>query len=200
MKTTKLFSLSFLVLLFAAAGAYAQLETPRSSPAASVTQQVGFTKITIEYSSPGVKGRTIFGDLVPYGNPWRAGANAPTKITFSNAVKIGGEFVGAGSYNIFITPVENGQWQIHFNGENKSLYNYMQDGKVDKEAMMKDDAATVGAQPEKLSSQRERLVYVISAEDNNEAKIMMEWADIRLPFTVDVRTSEIVNQIQENLQ
>ena len=76
----------------------------------------------------------------------------------------------------------------------------MQDGKVDKEAMMKDDAATVGVQPEKLSSQRERLVYVISAEDNNEAKIMMEWADIRLPFTVDVRTSEIVNQIQENLQ
>src|SRR5690606_14023454 len=103
MKTTKLFSLSFLVLLFAAAGAYAQLETPRLSPAASVTQQVGFTKITIEYSSPGVKGRTIFGDLAPYGTPWRAGANAPTKITFSNPVKIGGENIGAGSYNIFIT-------------------------------------------------------------------------------------------------
>src|SRR5690606_4616469 len=83
---------------------YAQLQLPAPSPKASVMQTVGLTEITIDYSSPGVKGRTIWGDLVPYDKVWRAGANAATKITFSQNVSINGTEVAKGTYSIFAIP------------------------------------------------------------------------------------------------
>ena len=88
---------------------------PVASPQASVSQNVGMTKIEIYYSSPRVKGRTIFGDLVPYDKLWRAGANGPTSVVFSTSVKIGGEVLRAGKYSIAMTPSEKGNWKIDFN-------------------------------------------------------------------------------------
>lgn len=64
---------------------------PQPSPTGKIEQKVGLTDVTIEYSRPGMKGRSIFGDLVPYGKVWRTGANANTKITFGDDVKIGGK-------------------------------------------------------------------------------------------------------------
>ena len=85
--------LTILILFFLVTGINAQNArkylSPVASPQASVSQNVGMTNITIKYSSPGVKGRTIFGDLVPYNELWRAGANSPTIIEFSTDVKIG---------------------------------------------------------------------------------------------------------------
>ena len=77
------------ILIFFYSNVYSQMQTnflePVASPQASASQNVGMTKIEIYYSSPGVKGRSIFGDLVPYGKLWRAGANGPTSIVFSTS-------------------------------------------------------------------------------------------------------------------
>jgi len=91
----------------------AQIETPQPSPFTKVEQKVGLTDVTLEYSRPSMKGRTIFGDLVPYGKMWRTGANKNTTITFSDDVVIDGQTLTAGSYAIFATPSES-SWELIF--------------------------------------------------------------------------------------
>ncbi len=102
---TLAFSLSYAI--------NAQIQTPAPSPFAKVEQVVGLTDVSIEYSRPGVKGRVIFGDLVPYGKMWRTGANANTKITFSNDVTVDGQTIKAGSYAILTKP-EAESWEVIF--------------------------------------------------------------------------------------
>ena len=91
--------------------ASAQIRTPAASPSATLTQQVGLTDVKITYSRPSTKGRVIFGGLVPYGEIWRTGANASTKISFSDAVTIEGNKVPAGEYALYTIP-EKEQWTI----------------------------------------------------------------------------------------
>jgi hypothetical protein len=113
------FNLLILLLLIFTLSAIGQdFRTPRPSPDATVSQYVGITKITVDYSSPGVKGRKIWGDLVPYGKIWRTGANEVTSITFSNPVKINGNELPAGNYGIHTIPGEN-EWEIIFSKDTK---------------------------------------------------------------------------------
>ena len=91
----------------------AQVETPQPSPISKLEQKVGLTDVTVEYSRPGVKGRTVFGDLVPYGKMWRTGANKNTTITFSDDVVIGKKTLKSGTYAIFATPNKE-TWDIVF--------------------------------------------------------------------------------------
>ena len=91
----------------------AQIETPQPSPFSTVEQKVGLTDVTLEYSRPNMRGRAIFGDLVPYGKVWRAGANRNTVITFSDDVTIDGTTLKAGSYAIYIIPSEK-SWEVIF--------------------------------------------------------------------------------------
>ena len=91
----------------------AQLETPQPSPFTKIEQKVGLTDVALEYSRPGMKGRKIFGDLVPFGKLWRAGANKNTVVTFSDNVTVGDNELKAGSYAIFITPSEK-SWEVVF--------------------------------------------------------------------------------------
>lgn len=102
-----------LLACFLAAGisVQAQIETPQPSPSAKLTQTVGLTEVSVEYSRPAKKGRKIFGDLVPYGQLWRTGANANTKITFGDDVTIGGTSVKAGTYAIFTKPSAK-TWEV----------------------------------------------------------------------------------------
>ena len=87
-----------------AGAARADLDLPRPSPFAKVVQTVGLTDITVDYSSPGVKGRKIWGGVVPYDKMWRAGANHATKVTFSRDVTFAGKPVPAGTYAFFVIP------------------------------------------------------------------------------------------------
>ena len=91
----------------------AQIETPQPSPFTKIEQKVGLTDVTLEYSRPSMKGRKIFGDLVPYGKMWRTGANKNTMVTFSDDVVIDGTTLKAGSYAIFVTPGES-SWDVIF--------------------------------------------------------------------------------------
>jgi len=90
------------------------LEFPQASPAATVKQRIGVTDVEIQYARPGVKGRQIFGGLVPYGELWRTGANAAPKITFSTDVKWNGQPVPAGTYSLFTIPDAN-EWTVVLN-------------------------------------------------------------------------------------
>lgn len=106
-----------IILLFSAiiltVGTQAQIKTPQPSPFQKIEQTVGLTDVTLEYSRPSMKNRTIFGELVPFDAIWRTGANSNTTITFSNDVEIGGKKVPAGSYAIFTKPGAS-NWEVYF--------------------------------------------------------------------------------------
>ena len=109
----------------------AQIDTPAPSPFSKIEQKVGLTDVTLEYSRPSMKGRTIFGDLVPYGKMWRLGANMNTKITFSDDVTVGDQTLKAGSYAIYASPNES-TWDVYFysDSNNGGLPQNWDDSKV----------------------------------------------------------------------
>jgi hypothetical protein len=111
-------AIAFIIAVGFSFSINAQIETPQPSPSSKLEQKVGLTDVTIEYSRPGVKGRTIFGDLVPYGKLWRTGANARTKITISDAITIDGKELAAGTYAVFTIPNEE-SWEIIFYTDSK---------------------------------------------------------------------------------
>lgn len=178
----------------------AQVVAPAPSPAAYSTQNVGFTTITLDYSSPGVKGRKIFGELVPFGTPWRAGANNATTIEFSNTVKIGGENVRAGKYSVYVTPAASGNWTVHLNKTGQQVFAYMKDGKVDMDALSKDLVANISVAPITVDQPMERLFWWVDPNDNKTAKISMAWADKMITFDVDMRTDEIMEGFSNTLK
>lgn len=152
---------------------------PRPSPNAEVHQDVGITDFGLTYSSPGVKGRTIWGDLLPYGEVWRAGANAPTKLTASRDFTFGGTKVPAGSYSLFITPTDKA-WTLILNKDPKDA------GASDHDPKL--DVARVEIQPTDAPA-RERLVYLFEDTTDDSTKLVLDWAGRRVavPITVDTK-------------
>ncbi len=127
MKKSVLF-LSAILFTFSMQG---QLQTPAPSPTSHTEQEVGLTDVTIDYSRPSMKGRTIFGDLVPYGEIWRTGANANTTISFSTDVTVGGQKLKKGTYAIYTKPGKE-SWEVYFysDTDNGGLPEKWDDGKV----------------------------------------------------------------------
>jgi hypothetical protein len=188
MKLTKSFFLAFALVMITTIAAFAQLQTPAASPAATVSQVVGFTKISIDYSSPAVKGRKIFGEIEKYGVTWRAGANAQTIIEFSTPVSVGGKNIRAGKYSIFMTPAASGEWTVHLNSKAASVFSYMKEGAIDEEAVAADDAVSFKIAP--TAGNTERLQYHISAENNKVAKVTMAWEKVVISFMVDTQVDQ----------
>ena len=110
--------LAFFVMLLGIVGLYGQIEHPKASPLAKLQQDIGFTTLEVVYSRPAARGRTIFGDLVPYGRIWRVGANASTKFTTNTSITIDGNELQAGTYALYAFPNES-RWEvvIHNNTE-----------------------------------------------------------------------------------
>jgi hypothetical protein len=195
MKNNKTLLLVFTLVITSTFTAFAQLQAPSPSPAASVSQVVGFTKISIDYYSPGVKGRKVFGELVKYGETWRAGANGQTVIEFSTRVSVGGKDLAPGKYSIFITPVAAGEWTIHLNKKAESIYAYMKGEKIDEVALAADDAVAVKATPT-TGENTERLTYTISAENNKVATVTMAWEKVKVSFQVDTQADQKLEQLK----
>lgn len=172
----------FCLALSARAGAQ-ELLLPRPSPNAKLTQTVGLTDITIEYSAPTVKGRKIWGDLVPYDKLWRAGANAATKVTFSRDVKIVGRSVPAGSYAFFAIPTKK-TWTIVFNKDTAQPGT----GTAYKSEL---DVLRVTVTPTAIPM-RERLGYQILDFTDNKATLTLEWEKLRVAIPVEVDTDAVV--------
>lgn len=180
--------LAFALVMTTTIAAFAQLQTPAASPAATVSQVVGFTKISIDYSSPAVKGRKIFGEIEKYGVTWRAGANAQTIIEFSTPVSVGGKNIRAGKYSIFMTPAASGEWTVHLNSKAASVFAYMKEGAIDEEAVAADDAVSFKVAP--AAGNTERLQFHISAENNKVAKVTMAWEKVVISFMVDTQVDQ----------
>lgn len=106
----KLLLLCVAVLAFVAS-ASAQIKTPAPSPSCKISQEVGLIKVDVDYSRPSAKGRKVFGELVPFGEIWRTGANSATKLTFSDDVMLGGNKVAKGTYALYTIPMEK-EWTI----------------------------------------------------------------------------------------
>ena len=116
----KVCSLILSCAIFTISG-FTQVKMPAPSPAQSIKQDFGLSSIELTYSRPGLKGRKVFGNIVPYDSLWRTGANAATKITFNDPVEILGHKVEAGSYAIYTIPHKNGEWTLILNkGSNNS--------------------------------------------------------------------------------
>lgn len=103
----------FLCVGFMAYSLSAQIQVPQPSPFSKLEQVVGLTNVSLEYSRPGMRGRSIFGDLVPYNQRWRTGANSNTTISFDTQVNIQGKELPAGSYAIYTVPGEK-EWEVIF--------------------------------------------------------------------------------------
>lgn len=159
---------------------------PRPSPNAEVHQDVGITDFGLTYSSPGVKGRTVWGELVPYGKVWRAGANAPTKLTASRDFAFGGTAVPAGSYSLFIIPTEDA-WTLVLNKDPKNAGASEHDPKL--------DVARVEVKPAPAPA-RERLAYLFEDTTDDSTKLVLDWAGRRVavPITVDTKA-----QVEEGI-
>ena len=167
--------LSFM--LFTVFTSYAQENKIRISPKASVMQIVGFTEVKIDYSRPGVKGRTIWGELVPYNKVWRAGANEATIISFSTDVTIEGKKLAAGKYSFFAIP-DKSNWTLIFNkvADQWGAFEY-------NEA---EDALRINVKPQSNGLQ-EWLAYSITKIDDKSAVVNFEWEKLKVPFKVEVK-------------
>ncbi len=197
MKKVSLLLSSLLLIGFAAV---AQV-MPQASPKCMEMRTVGFTEVTLEYSSPGVKGRKIWGDLVPFDQAWRAGANAATKITFGTAVKIGDKAVRAGSYSVFVTPTASGDWTVHISTAG-SVYEHMdrETGKIDMEALAKKDVATASVKATDLPAVQERLTYDLEQAENGMLAVSMSWEKKSIRFMVDTNPNGLMEQMEKNLK
>ncbi len=166
----------------------AKLDFPAPSPVGSLKQRVGLTDLTVDYSRPGMKGREIFGGLVPYDQVWRTGANTATKITFSTAVKLNGTAVPAGTYELFTIPGKT-EWTviIHKNMSQWGAYTYDQ----------KNDVARVKATPVPNPYVVETFTIGTGDLRDESATLYFIWEKTRVPVKLEVDvTAALVPQIE----
>lgn len=172
--------LIFISILLIPMIAAAQVELPRPSPAASLSQTVGLTKVTIDYSRPSVRGRQIWGALVPYGEVWRTGANEATRFAVSDDVTINGQKLAKGTYSLHTIPGE-AEWTIIFNSVADQWGSYSYDAAK--------DVLRVKATPMKAPHPHESMLFAIPKVTNDSADVHLAWENVVVPFTIGVDTN-----------
>lgn len=184
------FFLCFIFLLGSIALTSAQTITlPRVSPKASVSYTIGLTEVEIHYSSPAVKGRPVWGSLVPYDKIWRAGANEATTIEFSTDVNMEGQTLRAGKYALFVIPGET-EWTVIFNKKHDQwgAFGYEET----------DDALRIVVTPKMTEGMQERLTYTIHDMKMDMGYIKLAWENMRLymRFKVDMMEEAMANIVE----
>jgi len=170
----------------------AQLKTPAPSPAQTLKQDFGLGNLEISYSRPAVKGRKIFGDLVPYGSVWRTGANSATTVQFSDEVTIGGVLLAPGKYGLLSIP-EKDNWTLIISKQidvtSPSAY---------KQEM---DLVRVTATVEKLKKSVESFTISIEDIKPTSCQLTLQWSKtkVSLPITTDI-DSKIMSSIEKAMQ
>jgi hypothetical protein len=175
MKMTR-FSVVLAALAAGALPALSQLSTPLPSPNATVSQTVGVTKIEVTYSRPSVKGRTIWGELVPWDKIWRTGANAVTKITFDGDVLVEGQKLAAGAYGLYTIPGKT-EWTVIFNTVSTGGPDYVAEK----------DALRVKVKPVP-ADMKELFTIGFPAVTSDGATLAFSWEKLRVPVTITVDT------------
>lgn len=177
MKSARMLLVVVAVVLVTAVPALAQLEIPRVSPKATVSQTVGLTDISIAYGRPGVKGRTIWGGLVPYDEVWRTGANDATTITFSDTVMINGTAVPAGTYGLFTIPGKQ-SWTVILNKAAKiwGTYEYKQD----------EDILRFAVTPRPAATHQEWMQFRFDSLATESVDVVLAWEKVEIAFPIKV--------------
>ncbi len=203
-KIISMFMKIFIAIFFSGTPiVYAQLDVPRNSQRASVSQQIGISEISIQYSRPAVNNREIWGKLVPYGmnnlgfgtatsSPWRAGADENTIIEFGNDVKIEGKDLAAGKYGLHMVIEENGKATIIFSKNHTAWGSYFYEPSEDA-LQVEVDTKTI--------PHTEFLTYVFTDLSSTGATVALDWAKKQIPFKIEFDVSAIVlADIRQKLQ
>ncbi len=190
----KLFFLTALLSLFAFSAANAQIKTPAASPSCKVTQDVGLIKVDVAYSRPSAKGRKVYGELVPFGDLWRTGANATTQVTFSDDASVGGTKLAKGTYVLFTKPGEK-EWEVIFY---KNLSISSNPGKDFKE---EDVAARVKVPSQSLRDMVETFTIGFNNLRNNGADLEITWEYTKVVVPISVDTdSKVMADIKATME
>lgn len=194
------FSISFILALIFSIGVFAQaqqqpaLKVPALSPLAEVTQELALTQVKLSYARPSAKGRKVFGELVPFGEIWRTGANASTKLTFTEDVKIAGNPLKAGTYALYSIPGEK-EWTmiIHSNLRHRSLA-----GDVYKQ---EEDVFRFKVKPAKTAGFVETFTIAFTDIMTTSASLTLSWENtevkFKIEFDVDSRISQQIAELEK---
>lgn len=175
--------------LAVAALSQAQLQTPAASPHAVLKQTVGLTEVEVEYSRPSVKDREIFGELVPYGEIWRTGANQATKLTFSDDVTLGGENIPAGSYALYTIPGKK-EWTLIIYSSTELWGAFGHDPSK--------DVARIKVKPQALKQPVESLTIGFDHLRNDGARLFLAWDKTQVATELEVPTDDkVMSQIEK---
>lgn len=173
-----------------------QITHPKASPLAYIEQEVGLTKISATYSRPAVRGRQVFGGLVPYGRIWRVGANESTKIMVDTDVSVMGNILPKGTYAIYAFP-EEGEWQIAFHAN----ITHWGDGRKNYNA--EEDVFRVNVIPQAVEAHQENFLIAFDSITHTSLNLNLLWANTKVTLPINVDTDaqmelEIAEQLKEN--
>lgn len=163
---------------------FSQISVPAPSPMCKIEQKLGLGTVTIEYSRPGKKDRIVFGDLVPYGKMWRTGANAATKISFSDDVEVGGVKVTKGTYALFTIPGES-NWEV-------ILYSDANVSGVPQNYDKAKEVAHITVVPELIPYTFENLIFDFNDIRNESATLNLIWETTLIPIKLRFDTDSKV--------
>lgn len=169
---------------------FSQFNVPIASPKQKVEQQFSMTKISVEYGRPGVKGRKVFGELVPFGKVWRAGANSATKVTFEQNVDFGGKDVKAGSYALFVIPMEK-EWKVMLNKDANQWGAYTYDEKL--------NVAEFTVPVQKMADKQEWFEIAVNPVDIHSAEMLIKWDMTKVAIPIKEWKPEMVAKIIDKL-
>ncbi len=179
-------------LIFSAQQADAQIKLPPASSTQFILQDLGISQVSVVYQRPNMKGRKIFGDLVPYDQIWRTGANNATNITFQNDVKIEGQALEAGTYALFTLPGKE-EWTIIFNKNAKQWGAYTYD--------KADDVLRVKVKPRALTNPIETFTIAFEDVNDQNLKACLLWEKTKVSFLIEVdQKAEILASIDEAMR
>ncbi|MCB0516100.1 MAG: DUF2911 domain-containing protein [Chitinophagales bacterium] len=177
------------MFLWLSVGLQAQIQTPRPSPLSTLSQKVGLSDVEVTYSRPGVKDRVIFGDLVPLGEMWRAGANASTKIKFSDDVKIEGKDLPKGEYAIYIVPNAK-SWDIIF-------YKDITQWGLPEEYKTEDESLRLSVPTHAYPTKVETFTINVSDIENDNANLEFLWENTQVKANM---AFEVAERVQKNIE
>ncbi|UJP64290.1 DUF2911 domain-containing protein [Mongoliitalea daihaiensis] len=160
-----------------------QINMPQASPSAKISQKIGLTDVTIEYARPSMKGRKIFGELVPFGDVWRTGANAATLLTFSTDVSIENQPLPAGTYALYTIPGRD-DWTIIISSNTKLW------GAVGYNA--EDDVLRATVKSGKTGQRYETMEFNFVDMTDNAASVAIKWENTRVSFRIETEVDQIV--------
>ena len=173
--------LFFVLLMGISLSATAQIRLPQPSPGASVSQVVGTTDISVKYSRPLLRGRDVYGGVVPYGKVWRTGANATNQITISNEVMVAGQKLAAGTYSIFSIPTA-GDWTLIFNKDLTA-----QEATYSQEK----DVLRVTVKPVTVAK-TEAFTIDFSGLSDSTVDMNITWSDKKIVAPITIETTKMI--------